>query len=233
MKTILIIAAVWSILTLIFLRLWHNFVTRNQSKTMNENNNYQAAADRELLEEHEAHPERFTRVDISALPSQKCEDNGWHCYPPQRPGKYLCAFGETDYEETPVDVVLKDDVLWATLDGEFRPLQMWHDGLTDMWWGPCVEDKPTKADIEATSNLIRASKLLGGIYREDGHWRVIDLPCGRSVKFEERPGLEHNWSLTPSWKKCGRCGIIRCDAPAETLARFIRAAVVKNDEEIS
>ena len=61
----------------------------------------------------------------------------WHGTPPQQPGTYEFSCGETDYE---VEIVVvehrnaEDDTLWATIGGEYRPVDMWHEGLTSPAW---------------------------------------------------------------------------------------------------
>lgn len=58
----------------------------------------------------------------------------WHSTPPEQPGEYEFCCGEMDYEIEKTTVVDRDGELWCQIGGEYRPVQMWHDGLTSPAW---------------------------------------------------------------------------------------------------
>ena len=87
----------------------------------------------------------------------------------------------------------------------------------------------TRVEIVVTSNLIQAAKLLGGKYRRIGQRHLIDLPCGRSVTFQEY--FRGMWSIFPSWDKSTYT--VETQNSPRKISRHVRSLVVKNDEQIS
>lgn len=62
------------------------------------------------------------------------DPNPWRLQPPLRPGTYEFCCGETDYDVETVLVEERDGVLWAQMDSLWKPLDMWHDNLTEPAW---------------------------------------------------------------------------------------------------
>jgi hypothetical protein len=59
----------------------------------------------------------------------------WSQDKPRSPGIYEFKCMETDYEVEIVPVERKPFLgLYAKIDELWRPVEMWHDGLTDCWW---------------------------------------------------------------------------------------------------
>lgn len=78
---------------------------------------------------------KFEELDCSCLP-----ENEWRGTPPEKPGTYEFCCGELDYEVETVVVEIHNGELWCRLDGEFRPVQQWHDNLTCPAWRTPPQD---------------------------------------------------------------------------------------------
>lgn len=72
--------------------------------------------------------------NLEHLDSDFTANDEWHGVPPQQAGIYEFCCGETAYEAELVTVELHNEELWCRMDGEFRPVRMWHDNLTCPAW---------------------------------------------------------------------------------------------------
>lgn len=73
-------------------------------------------------------------MSLEPFDEENLPESPWKIYPPEVAGTYEFTCGEWDYEPQTVEVFEQRGELWAIIDGETRPLQMWHDNLTDPQW---------------------------------------------------------------------------------------------------
>lgn len=76
--------------------------------------------------------------------------------PPEMPGIYDFSCMENDFSAETIHVVYNDGELWATIGGEYRPLKMWHEGLTDCAYRSPLDCNQMRSDIVPLLALLRA-----------------------------------------------------------------------------
>lgn len=178
---------------------------------------------------------RFKRFKKTELKS--ADTDGWSSECPTTEGKYYLRCEETGMDDSKAVIYIHGiRELWADVEGELRPLRMWHNGLTNPQWRPAkaVSETPetdaaheVRDDETSIQHIARRRKVMESLetrladaeraqYQAEKAMVEIESECMRWKAVAETLGV----ALTElEWTSCG-CD--KCKAITQGVAELER-----------